>query len=195
MHEQTRKPGRELLLDIQYVVRLRIRSKQQSTRERWHVIWNQQNVYRPVSLWWQYTWDNTHSFWNPISMSPAETMPTVVLVKRDTKIATSWGMGEVIWWGWRGDYYSLKRRSPSKLSLTIVVLTSQLIHVMRRFRSIFDFIWSRLSKHNSQWRESQSIYTKPRRQSRLEQKEQKYLSLQLKEMTPMPTTFRLHQPG
>ena len=123
MHEQTRKPGRELLLDIQYVVRLRIRSKQQSTRERWHVIWNQQNVYRPVSLWWQYTWDNTHSFWNPISMSPAETMPTVVLVKRDTKIATSWGMGEVIWWGWRGDYYSLKRRSPSKLSLTIVVLT------------------------------------------------------------------------
>ena len=99
----------------------------------------------------------TPSAWAQLKLCPLSFWSN--LVKRDAKIATSWGMGEVIWWGWRGDYYSLKRRSPSKLSLTIVVLTSQLIHVMRRFRSIFDFIWSRLSKHNSQWRDSQSIYS------------------------------------
>ena len=95
----------------------------------------------------------------PSASAQLQLCPLSFWLKHVAKIATSWGMGEVIWWGWRGDYYSLKHRSPSKLSLTIVVLTSQLIHVMRRFRSIFDFIWSRLSKHNSQWRDSQSIYS------------------------------------
>ena len=94
---KTRKLGRELLLDIQYVARLRIPSKQQSTRERTN-------------------------------------MPTVVLAKTWREDSNFSGH---VW----GHLIRLERRIlPSKI-----------------FRSIFDFIWSRLYKHNSQWRASQRI--------------------------------------